>query len=159
MGGGPVFDQPRLGTQFTAGGLRMPAPGWDPASQALCLASNRDILVGAAGNGMAWLWDLSDCLGWADGSHAGTWVAAEPEAGEHYDETDLARWPRPIGSLAPSANGSPRAWQGYPPISISMLERRLVASFALPRPQDANLESLRGPTFVMAALRPPDRRR
>ena len=23
---------------------------------------------------MCWLWDLSECMGWADGSHAGSWL-------------------------------------------------------------------------------------
>lgn len=115
------------------------------------------MLVGATDNGMAWLWDLSDCLGWADGSHAGTWVAAA-EAGGHFDESDLARWPRPIGSLAPRSRGDETDWQGFPPIALNMTGRRLVASFAAPVEELERFEDfamMEVPTTVVATLHTP----
>lgn len=33
-----------------------------------------DLLLGRADSGMCWLFDLSERLGWADGSHAGSWL-------------------------------------------------------------------------------------
>ncbi|GAB4814118.1 hypothetical protein N2152v2_001164 [Parachlorella kessleri] len=66
-----------------------------PFNQGLHLHATQDLLVGRADNGMIWLWDLSERLGWADGSHPGTWLreatsaaaacAAEGTAAAHSD--------------------------------------------------------------------------
>ena len=34
----------------------------------------QDLLLGRADNGQLWLWDLSERLGWADGSQQGSWI-------------------------------------------------------------------------------------
>lgn len=36
--------------------------------------SAADLLVGRSDSGICWLFDLSERLGWADGSHPGTWL-------------------------------------------------------------------------------------
>ncbi|PSC71937.1 F-box only 3 isoform X2 [Micractinium conductrix] len=43
---------------------------------ALHLSATSDLLLGRADNGMCWLFDLSERLGWADGSHGGSWLPA-----------------------------------------------------------------------------------
>lgn len=48
-----------------------------------------DLLLGRADSGMCWLFDLSERLGWADGSHAGSWLRAEHAW--HGDGSDQAR--------------------------------------------------------------------
>ncbi|PRW39330.1 hypothetical protein C2E21_7136 [Chlorella sorokiniana] len=56
-----------------------------PTSQALHLSATADLLVGRADNGMCWLFDLSERLGWADGSHPGTWLRMQqggPQPGQ-----------------------------------------------------------------------------
>ena len=49
---------------------------------------------------MMWLWDLSERLGWADGSHAGSW-----QAGGSHQRLDQGGGPGP-GSRSGSGGGS-----------------------------------------------------
>ena len=41
-----------------------------------------DLLVGRADSGMCWLFDLSERLGWADGSNPGSWLHSQPRAAQ-----------------------------------------------------------------------------
>lgn len=78
---GPVYEAPPLPRELDP---RLAASGWlplehpelheQPTSQGLHLSATSDLLLGRADNGMCWLWDLSECMGWADGSHAGSWL-------------------------------------------------------------------------------------
>lgn len=63
-----------------AGEPHAPAP-W-PHSLPACPPASlppADLLLGRADSGMCWVFDLSECMGWADGSHPGTWLAPLPQ--------------------------------------------------------------------------------
>ncbi|KAL4440486.1 hypothetical protein ABPG75_003487 [Micractinium tetrahymenae] len=132
---GPVHDVqhlPRhLGPSLAAAALPLEHPDLhEPAtSQALHLSATQDLLLGRADSGMCWLFDLSERLGWADGSHAGSWLQAArqsqavwrsdgmeqgpaegdvemsegPAGGEaeggHLDESEWERAPLPLGCV------------------------------------------------------------
>ena len=100
-----------------ASGLALPPPQDAAATQAMHLSAagpGRAWLLGRQDNGMCWLWDLSHRLGWADGSHPGSWLPPAPAAaatsegagreqraggGGHIDETDWDPLPLPLGCL------------------------------------------------------------
>lgn len=133
---GPVHEvqhlprQKDLGLSATAAlPLEHPDLHEPPTSQALHLSATQDLLLGRADSGMCWLFDLSERLGWADGSHAGSWLrtarqgqatwrsdamsqgpggdADMPEGptegeateGGHLDESDWERAPLPLGCV------------------------------------------------------------
>lgn len=116
---GPVHEVQHLPRQVGPGlpaaalALEDPALHEAPTSQALHLSATEDLLLGRADSGMCWLFDLSERLGWADGSHAGSWLRAEhawhgdgsdqarSEAGQgcHLDESEWERAPLPLGCL------------------------------------------------------------
>ncbi|KAL4856340.1 hypothetical protein ACK3TF_003150 [Chlorella vulgaris] len=95
----PVYEVHRLsGKVSSTSGLPLddPVEYELPTSQALHLSTTSDMLLGRADNGMCWVWDLSECLGWQDGSgQAGSWLRAAQQP------RDWA-WTQPRGD-APAA--------------------------------------------------------
>ena len=88
-------------------GMALPPPE-DPAfTQALHLSAcpGGDWLLGRQDSGMAWLWDLSQRLGWADGSRPGSWLLRGSGVGsakgqQHWlDESDWDAVPLALGCL------------------------------------------------------------
>ena len=73
------------------GGCLLPTPVHPPAG----------LLLGRADNGMCWLWDLSERLGWADGSHGGSWLRQAASGG------GLAAPPGAAADAAAAAAGEP----------------------------------------------------
>lgn len=91
-------------------GLPLPAPECTASTQAMHLSATLGDgwLLGRQDNGMCWLWDLSERLGWADGSRRGAWLrsmlgsggeGAEDSGTSHMDETDWDAAPLALGCL------------------------------------------------------------
>ena len=97
-----VLDLPSA--EDVPGGTPLPPPSDFDHCQALHLHATDDLLLGRSLAGSLWLWDLSERLGWADGSTAGTWL--RPGACEgHMDETDFEAAPLPLGCIQPLYSG------------------------------------------------------
>lgn len=91
-------------------------------SPASCPApsSLADLLLGRSDNGMCWLFDLSERMGWADGSQRGSWLrgtrcrsgagglAAGREASERHADAEAAAQVRCASALLPVQGGRRR---------------------------------------------------
>lgn len=78
----------------------------EPHHRSAHLSSSSDWLVGYSDSGKIWMWDLSEKLGWADGSHCGSWLKSCASLQEqcdgsswHDDENDYERKPSLLGAM------------------------------------------------------------
>lgn len=72
-----------------------------------------DVLLGRGDNGMLWAFDLSERMGWADGSRPGTWLRGLPGGGRQAAEAGAGGgWEASEGSEDADMAEVSRWWEG-----------------------------------------------